>query len=78
MNSEQIISQPSKNYQTPYELLEDNRLEVSQIIKALENWKQECVHLQEGAAEGFGEEASNELQKVSKALIKAREMRDRD
>jgi hypothetical protein len=58
--------------------LDDNTLEVDQKIKALENWKQECVHLQEGVAEGFGVEANNELQKVSKALTSAKEMRDRD
>jgi hypothetical protein len=77
MNVENLISQPSKNYQTPHQILDDNKLEMDQKIKALENWKQECVHLQEGAAEGFGVDANNELQKVSKALITAKEMRDR-
>jgi hypothetical protein len=76
MNSEQLLSQLFKSCQYPDLLFKVNQREVDQIIKALENWKQECVHLEEGISEGFGEETDNEVQKVSKALIRAKEMRD--
>ncbi len=75
MNIEKLVSQPSQNYEVPDQILVDSHLEIDQKIKALENWKQQCSHLQESSGEGMENGSENQLQAVSKALIEAREIK---
>ena len=75
MNLEMLISQPSKYFQHPDEVLKTTELSQRQKIEALKNWKQFCVQLQRSVAEGMvGSNQENQLQDVSNALDQLQHM----
>lgn len=68
MNSENIISMPERFFSTPNELLITEILTKKEKVKALENWKQSCIHKQESTEEGMEGDSGSYLQEVSVAL----------
>jgi hypothetical protein len=71
MNIDRTISQPSDFYDSPGAILKDEHLSRKDKIKALENWKQTCMHLQESAAEGMdgaNKTENEDLKLISEAL----------
>lgn len=69
MKMNDIISRPSEFYTKPSEILHAQALDDNQKMKALENWKQTCIQLQESTAEGMsGRSQAEELRLVSEAI----------
>jgi hypothetical protein len=60
MNINKLITTPTKHFESPKEILTTDRLSHKQKKIALENWKQQCVHMQETTAEGMQAKNSDE------------------
>jgi len=72
MLNSKLISQPSMFFDSPKDILINLSLDREEKKKALENWKQSCIHLHKTTAEGMsgaGDDLDT-LRNVSNALEK--------
>lgn len=49
----EIMASPQDYFNTPKDVVADNKLAISEKIKILENWKSESIHLSESTGEGL-------------------------
>jgi methionine synthase II (cobalamin-independent) len=68
MNIDKIVNCPSQYYVNPEEILKEGGLSLQQKFKALTNWKQTCIQIQESTTEGMEGKGKSKLQAVSNAL----------
>lgn len=74
MNISKIISQPSVCFNSPDDILRTDKLNNKEKLKALQNWKNACIQLQESTSEGMtGGAQDEELEMVSETLRKLEE-----
>ena len=59
MSIDELITSPSKYFETPDKILYADQLTVEQKEIALKNWKQQCIHDQESTAEGMEPKNNN-------------------
>ena len=70
MNKVTEINQPSSTYNCPKDIVLDIHLNFKQKKRALNNWKQMCIQLQESENEGMqGNNHTEDLSLVLKELI---------
>lgn len=72
MDSKELISSPSNFFNDPMDIIHEDRLQKDDKLKALENWKQSRLHLQESSGEGMpnNSDHAEELKSVNNAIDK--------
>ena len=71
LKTTKAISEPSIFYKNPKDVLQAVHLSYKQKLKALQNWKQTCIQMDECTSEGMlGKSQSENLELVSEALAK--------